>query len=55
MATFCPYCDTEIETQIYQAWAYDYPTDFDFECPKCGKEIEIEVAAIPEFHVLKKK
>lgn len=54
MATFCPYCDEEIEDQIYQQWVGDYLNIFDFKCPKCNKELEIDVTAVPEFHVEKK-
>lgn len=50
MATFCPYCDEEIEEAIYQAWHGDYWTvKDDFECPKCGKEMEIDVEIEPIF------
>jgi len=34
MATFCPYCNAEIETQIYKEWmsVCDYKEFFEFEC-----------------------
>ena len=54
MATFCPYCDEEIEGAIHDDWVGDYPTYFDFECPRCKKELEVEVEAIPYFTCHKK-
>jgi predicted RNA-binding Zn-ribbon protein involved in translation (DUF1610 family) len=54
MATFCPYCDEEIEAQIRNNWAGDYwTTKEDFECPKCGKEMRIEVEMVPDFTTIK--
>ena len=53
MATFCPYCDSEIETEVYEDWIGDYITPFDFECPNCGKEMEIEVEMEPTFYTKK--
>jgi hypothetical protein len=55
MATFCPYCDEEIENIIYGFWVGDYPTFFDFECPKCKKEFEVDVEATPIFRCYKKE
>jgi len=50
MATFCPYCNEEIETAIYNRWVGDYWTHSDsFECPICKKELEIEVVSEPVF------
>jgi hypothetical protein len=54
MAAFCPYCDAEIEDQIHMEWVGDYLTIFDFECPTCSKEIEIEVEMCPDFVCHKK-
>jgi len=55
MATFCPYCDEEIEMAIHQEWVGDYWTYNDeFECPMCGKEIEIDVKQEPVFVTHKK-
>ena len=55
MATFCPYCDEEIENEIYKDWVGDYWTfNDDFECPKCGKDLEIDVDQEPVFYPHKK-
>lgn len=53
MAVFCPYCDELIDKQVYQEWMDDYPTIFDFECPKCGKELRIDVEMEPIFNATK--
>ena len=54
MATFCPYCDEEIEAAINKEWGGDYWTfKEDFECPKCHKKMTIDVEAIPNFIVTK--
>ena len=54
MATFCPYCDEEIEDVIMDAWSGDYWTEVkDFECPKCGEEMRIEVEMVPDFTTIK--
>lgn len=50
MATFCPYCNEEIEVAIYHAWVGDYWTHNDkFVCPMCWKEIKIDVEQEPVF------
>jgi transcription initiation factor IIE alpha subunit len=55
MATFCPYCDEEIEDAINKDWVGDYWTfSDDFECPKCGKDLEIDVEQEPVFIARKK-
>jgi len=55
MATFCPYCDEEIENDIHKDWVGDYWTvSDDFECPKCEKELEIDVEQEPVFIARKK-
>lgn len=51
----CPYCDEDIDNEIYRDWAGDYPTIFDFECPNCGKEMEVEVEMEPYFVCHEKK
>jgi len=54
MATFCPYCDEEIESEIYDAWTGDYWESYnDFDCPWCGKFIKIVVEMIPDFSTSK--
>ena len=52
MATFCPPCDEEIEDALHQEW--DYSGHFDFECPKCKKEMEVTVEMEPCFSAYKK-
>ena len=56
MSTYCPYCDKDIEEEIMREWQGDYwdYTD-DFECPKCGKELEIDVESEPVFHAHKRE
>jgi Zn ribbon nucleic-acid-binding protein len=54
MATFCPHCDDEIENQIQQDWVGDYLEHFDYECPKCGREMKIDVESEPIFYAHKK-
>ena len=50
MATFCPYCKEEIEEAIHREWHGHYWTHKDdFQCPICGKEIEIDVEQEPFF------
>jgi hypothetical protein len=53
MATFCPYCDVEIERDIYRDWNGNYWTLGVVECPKCNESIEVEVETIPHFVVSK--
>ena len=54
MATFCPYCDEEIEAAIHNDWVGDYYTfNDDFECPMCGENLEIEVEQEPVFYAHK--
>ena len=55
MTTFCPYCDEEIEDAIYKIWNGNYDMEFDFECPKCKKEIGIDVDMEPCFREYKKE
>ena len=49
MSTFCPYCKEEIGMGIYNNWIGNYVTYFQFVCPKCTKEVKIEVETVPEF------
>ena len=49
MATFCPYCDKEIEDTIQREWAGDYVKSFEFECPECGKTMDIDIEMEPVF------
>jgi endogenous inhibitor of DNA gyrase (YacG/DUF329 family) len=46
----CPYCKKDIDSEIYDAWSGDYWTHTDdFECPECGKQIDIDVEQSPIF------
>jgi len=54
MTTFCPYCNEDIGGDVHEWWSFDYPIMFTFECPKCNKEIEVEVEATPTFVCYKK-
>ena len=54
MATICPYCNEEIEDSIYQDWSGIFSAHWDFECPKCGNTMEIEVEKRPLFIPYKK-
>ena len=54
MATFCPYCDEEIKDTVQREWVGDSVTNFDFECPECGKTMEIDVEMEPVFLTHKK-
>ena len=52
MATFCPYCDKEIEDTVHRIWARDYlgrTIIFEMKCPKCGKMLGIDVESEPVF------
>lgn len=51
----CPYCNAEIEDAIHNYWIGDYWTNADFECPKCDKEMVIDVEMEPVFYVSKKE
>jgi hypothetical protein len=46
----CPYCGVHIDN-IYGIFSNekDYSMDFDFNCPKCGEEINCEVREEPVF------
>ena len=49
MATFCPYCDEEIEDEIYKFWTGRYWTEASFQCQKCHKKMNIEVKRAVRF------
>ncbi len=52
MATFCPYCDEEIERQIYQTWEYE--EEIEFECPCCHQMMNIMTEMVPVFYTEKR-
>lgn len=56
MPTFnecCPHCTSQLE--VYQKFeANDYSTNFSFDCPQCGKGIEVHVRTVPEFELSRK-
>ena len=54
MTTFCPYCNAEIEEEAHREWmksSPDYLDSFEFECPECHREMEIDVGLQPDFTV----
>jgi acetone carboxylase gamma subunit len=56
MATFCPHCSNDIEIAINSLWVGNYWEFFDdYECPMCGKLMEIEVEPVPVFITHKSK
>jgi predicted RNA-binding Zn-ribbon protein involved in translation (DUF1610 family) len=69
MVTVCPYCNEEIEwaaihrewaknnvmwANMQREWAGSSVMCFDFECPECGKMMEIDVERDPVFLAHKK-
>jgi endogenous inhibitor of DNA gyrase (YacG/DUF329 family) len=49
----CPHCEQKIH--IAEMWQRhgDYSTDWQVDCPKCGKVIQVDVHSVPEFELSK--
>ncbi len=43
----CPHCGVDAEHHIRSVW--DYQSEFDVDCPRCGKAFGVEVQSVPEF------
>lgn len=57
MMSPCAYCHEDIDKELMDEWnarSPDYPTYFEFACPKCGKDILVDVIPIPTFETTKK-
>ena len=52
---FCPYCDEDIEDLYNEFVDHDYSTNFEMDCPRCGKTFEVEVHPVPDFTLTKKE
>jgi hypothetical protein len=45
----CTGCDDDALSRYYYDYA-DYAEEFEYECPKCGVRLEVEVIPIPSFY-----
>jgi len=43
----CPHCGVDIEKHLRSVW--DYQSQFDTTCPRCGESIGVDVQSTPEF------
>lgn len=60
MIAKCCYCDADIDDKVHRYFWEQLPkleggTYFEWECPECGKGIEVEVIPCPEFKIHKKE
>ena len=49
----CPHCEEKIHSEIYEEFAGDYANEFEMDCPKCGKRVNVLVHPVPEFELSK--
>lgn len=47
----CPHCKKEFCVHDHWVNRGDYGTQFETECPHCGKAIEVEVESVPLFRL----
>lgn len=43
----CPHCGRAVLDHLRKVW--DYRSEFDTDCPHCGKRFGVKVESVPEF------